>query len=100
VIFRHPANRNEELRDSFPQFVKILVISGDPAGLEFDVQARDKYGRLLAYLYLPYGKMLNEETVKAGYANVMTIPPNVKYQETFLRAYRGTRENKRGLWRD
>ena len=42
--------------------------------------------------------MLNEEIVKAGYANVMTIPPNVKYQDRFLKAYRGARERKRGLW--
>jgi len=72
----------------------------DRVGIELDVQARDKYGRLLAYVYLPNGKMLNEEIVKAGYANLMTIPPNVKHQETFLRAYREARENKRGLWRD
>jgi micrococcal nuclease len=42
--------------------------------------------------------MLNEEIIKAGYANVMTIPPDVKYQERFLKAYRNARENKMGLW--
>ena len=68
--------------------------------IELDVQARDKYGRLLAYVYLPNGKMLNEEIVKAGYGSPMTIPPNVKHQEAFLRAYRQAREKKRGLWRD
>ena len=57
--------------------------------MEFDVQKRDKYGRLLAYVYLSDGKMVNEEIVKAGYANFMTYPPNVKYQEKFLKAYRG-----------
>ena len=64
------------------------------------VQDPDKYGRFLAYVYLSSGKMLNEEIVKAGYANVMTVPPNVKHQEAFLRAYREARENKRGLWRN
>jgi micrococcal nuclease len=44
--------------------------------------------------------MLNEEIVKAGYANVMTITPNVKYQDRFLKAYKGARERKRGLWED
>jgi micrococcal nuclease len=43
--------------------------------------------------------MLNEEVVKAGYANLLTHPPNVKYQQRFLKAYREARENKRGLWR-
>ncbi len=42
--------------------------------------------------------MLNEEIVKAGYANVMTIPPNVKYQDRFLKAYQEARKNKKGLW--
>ena len=44
--------------------------------------------------------MLNEEIVKAGYANVMTIPPNVKYKDMFLSAYKQARESKRGLWED
>ncbi|MFQ5715060.1 MAG: thermonuclease family protein [Candidatus Scalinduaceae bacterium] len=42
--------------------------------------------------------MLNEEIVKAGYANVMTIPPIVIYKDKFLRAYREARERKKGLW--
>jgi micrococcal nuclease len=44
--------------------------------------------------------MLNEEIVKAGYANVMTIPPNVKYQDRFLKYYQEARKRKRGLWRE
>ena len=59
---------------------------------------RDKYKRLLGYVYLSDGKMLNDEIIKAGYANDMTIPPNVKYQDRFLRAYEQARERKRGLW--
>jgi micrococcal nuclease len=80
-------------------YVKTLVQPGDIVKIEFDVQRRDKYGRLLAYVYLSDGKMLNEEIVKAGYADLMTIPPDVKYQERFLKAYREARENKRGLLR-
>ncbi len=44
--------------------------------------------------------MLNEEIVKAGYANVMIIPPNVKYQDKFLKAYKEARERKKGLWEE
>lgn len=81
------------------KFVKGLVKPGDLLKIEFDIRARDKYGRLLVYLYLPTGKMLNEEIVKAGYAQLMTIPPNLKYQERFLKAYREAKENHRGLWK-
>jgi len=79
---------------------KSLVKKGDKVKIEFDVQKRDKYGRLLGYVYLPGGRMLNEEIVKAGYVSLLTYPPNVKYQERFLKAYREARENKRGLWKE
>ncbi|HBO76504.1 MAG TPA: hypothetical protein DD653_17735 [Marinilabiliales bacterium] len=42
-------------------------------------------------------KYFNLEIVKVGYVNIMTYPPNVKYQERFLKAYREARGNKREL---
>jgi micrococcal nuclease len=80
-------------------FVRVLVKPGIFLEIEFDVRMGDKYERLLAYLYLPSGKMLNEEIVKAGYAQLIIIPPNVKYQERFLKEYREARETHRGLWK-
>ena len=56
--------------------------------------------RLLGYVYLENGRMLNEEIIKAGYASPMTIPPNVKYQDRFLKLYREAREAKKGLSRE
>ncbi len=82
------------------EFVESLVKPGDLITIEFDAQQRDRYGRLLGYVYLSNGKMLNKEIVKAGYANVMTILPNVKYQDRFLRAYKEARKKRRGLWRE
>jgi micrococcal nuclease len=38
--------------------------------------------------------MLNEEIVKAGYANVITMPPNIKYQDRFLKSLKEARERK------
>jgi len=66
--------------------------------IEFDVKKMDRYGRLLCYVYLSNGKMLNEEIVKAGYANVKAIPPDVKYKDRFLKAFKSAKETKRGLW--
>jgi len=79
-------------------YAKSMVHPGDTISIEFDVQKRDKYGRLLGYVYLSDGRMLNEEIIRGGYASTMTIPPNVKYQTRFLNAYRDARENRRGLW--
>ena len=80
------------------RYVRTLVRRGDTVGIEFDIQKRDKYNRLLVYAYLPDGKMLNEEIIKAGYANIMTYPPNVRYQDRFIRAYRG--DTKRSFYHD
>jgi micrococcal nuclease len=44
--------------------------------------------------------MLNEVIIKDGYADVMTIPQNVKYIDMFLIAYKQARECKRGLWEE
>ncbi|MFH1799417.1 MAG: thermonuclease family protein [Candidatus Omnitrophota bacterium] len=74
------------------------LVQGKNVTLEFDVRKRDKYGRLLAYVYLEDKTFVNAEIMKAGYAQVMTIPPNVKYQEMFLTMEREAREGKRGLW--
>jgi micrococcal nuclease len=81
------------------EYVESLVKPGGLITIEFDVQERDRYKRLLGYVYLPNGNMLNEEIVKAGYASVMTIPPNVKYKDMFLKVYKQAREDKRGLWK-
>jgi micrococcal nuclease len=65
--------------------------------LELDVQARDRYGRLLAYVWVG-DLMVNAELVRRGYAEVMTVPPNVRHQALFLRLQREARESARGLW--
>ncbi len=66
--------------------------------LDFDVNKYDQYMRLLAYVYLEDGTFVNEYLVKNGYAMVMTVPPNVKFSEHFLRCQQEAREKKRGLW--
>ena len=80
------------------EFTRSLV-EGKLVRLEFDVERRDKYGRLLAYVYLVNeGTFVNAEIVKQGYASLMTYPPNVKHADLFLKLYQEARENKRGLW--
>ena len=70
--------------------------------LELDVSHRDCWGRLLAYAGIVRARtrvMANAEMVRRGYyAQVMTIPPNVKDQGLFLRLQREARQAGRGLW--
>jgi micrococcal nuclease len=74
------------------------LLTGKKVLLRFDVEPRDKYGRLLAYVYLPDGTFVNEKLVREGYARILTIPPNVRHAKLFLQAEREAREQNRGLW--
>ena len=74
------------------------TILGRRVTLELDVEERDRYGRLLAYVRRDDGLFLNAELVAQGYAQVATYPPNVKYQDRFLALQRRARAEGRGLW--
>lgn len=74
------------------------LVAGRHVRLELDVQTRDRHGRLLAYVWVGE-TMINAELVVRGYAQVMTVPPNVRYQQRFLGHERDARRSGRGLWR-
>jgi micrococcal nuclease len=79
------------------------LVEGKKVRLEFDIQQRDRYGRLLAYVYyknpnLKDETFINAYLVKNGYARVATYPPNVRYQVLFLGFEKDARLMKRGLW--
>jgi len=79
------------------RFVERIVKKGDIVVMAFDVQVRDQEGKLQGYVYLSDGRMLNEEIVRAGYAKVAIAPPNIKYQERFVEAYKEAKIYRRGL---
>jgi len=66
--------------------------------LELDVQKKDRYNRLLAYIYLLDGTFLNADLVKDGFAVVDTYPPNVKHTALFVKLQHEARESKKGVW--
>jgi micrococcal nuclease len=73
-------------------------LEGRSVELEFDAERVDPYERLLAYIYKPNGSMFNETLLEEGYAQVYTVPPNVKYEVRFLEAQQETKAAERGLW--
>lgn len=73
------------------------ALEGKTVELEFDVQQRDQYGRLLCYVYLD-GEMFNERLLEEGMAAVSTWPPNVKYVESFTQAQQRAKEAGAGMW--
>ncbi len=94
---KHPTKGVEYFGKEASEANRNLVV-GKTMRLEFDVEQRDRYGRLLAYVYLGEGTFVNAWLVENGYAQVMTVPPNVKYQGLFLKLQREAREARRGLW--
>ena len=78
-------------------FTKSLV-EGQTVTLEKDVSETDRYDRLLRYVYLPDGRMLNEVLLSEGYAQVATYPPDVKYVDRFLADQAAARNAGLGLW--
>jgi micrococcal nuclease len=75
-----------------------LARPGTVLTVEEDVQRLDRYGRLLAYLYLPDGRMVNEELLIAGVAVVSVHPPNVRHVERLRAAADSARAARAGLW--
>ena len=60
------------------------LVEGEPVRLVDDVEARDRYGRRLAYVYRSRDDLfVNAELVRDGYATVLTIPPNVAHADEF-----------------
>lgn len=94
---RHPEKGAEPYGFEAAEYTKKLL-ENQPVRVKFDVQQRDKYGRLLGYVYLPDGTFVNALLLAEGYAQVMTIPPNVKYMKEFVRLEREARKAEKGLW--
>ena len=86
------------------------LVEGKPVRLEYDVQTHDRFGRLLAYVYVsasaeggspPDGHevMANVELLRAGLAQPLTIPPNARHAERFRALAEAARRDRRGLWK-
>jgi micrococcal nuclease len=77
------------------EFVKKYLQYGSQIWIEFDVQKRDRFSRLLGYVFLTDGRMLNEIILRAGLSEPLVIAPNLKYQQRFLDMARLAQKEKR-----
>jgi micrococcal nuclease len=79
-------------------FVERALPLGSEVRYQLGVDDHDRYGRALAYVWLRDGRFLNRLLAARGYAQPLTVPPNVEYEDVFVRAARRAREAGRGLW--
>lgn len=73
------------------------LVEGKTVRLEKDITDRDKYNRLLRYVWVD-SLFVNLELVKQGFATSYSYPPDVKFQKEFSAAEKEAREANRGLW--
>ena len=91
-----------EMRDrpSGPQAKQVLagrLTLGSVVSLEGDVDAHDRYGRTLAYVWVD-GVMVNWWMMRNGWARLLTVPPNVRWVGALTAAQRAARLEQRGFW--
>ena len=76
------------------------LLGGRRVSLRFDAERRDRYGRLLAYVYRrDDGLFVNAALVRRGYARTLTISPNVAHAALLARLAGDASRHGRGLWR-
>jgi micrococcal nuclease len=73
------------------------LVEGRRVRLEFGVERRDVYGRLLAYVHLGR-RFVNAELVRLGFARTLAIAPNTRFAERFARLQLAAARAGRGLW--
>lgn len=93
----HPRLGKQPFGEEAKAFTKELL-EGQNVTLEKDVGERDKYGRLLFYLYVN-GKSVQEELLKKGLARVAYIyPPNTKYVDKYTAIQKEAQKKAVGIW--
>ncbi|WP_440604594.1 thermonuclease family protein [Bacillus sp. GB_SG_008] len=93
---KHPSKPVQPFGPEASDFTK-KELSGKQIGLELDAQERDKYGRLLAYVWLD-DQLFNGTLLEKGYARVAVFPPNTKYVDQFRKIQDAARNSKTGIW--
>lgn len=73
------------------------LVEGKKVSLVSDSEDKDKYGRLLRYVYVGE-TFVNRELVKSGYAKTLRIKPNIEFSQEFSELQRTAQQEKRGMW--
>jgi micrococcal nuclease len=73
-------------------------LEGEMIYLQYDIQNKDQYDRILTYIFLKDGTFFNAKLIHDGYAHLLTIPPNTQHVNLFKKLLKEARENGRGLW--
>lgn len=94
-----PEMGQEPWGEQAKQHLESLISSSDrKVRMELDLEKRDRYGRVLAYLWTIDGRMINLMMLRDGNAVLYTFPPNVRYSDEFRIAQKDARGKGKGIW--
>ncbi|MDR3114458.1 MAG: thermonuclease family protein [Treponema sp.] len=94
----HPHKPVERFGKEASDFTKARLL-GKQVYLAFDWELRDRYGRLLAYIYTPEGRCFNATLIQEGYGYAY-VSYTFHFMEEFKDLEQAARQGKRGLWGD
>lgn len=98
TLIDSPEAAQRPFGDSATAAARALMPVGSTVRLELDVDPRDQYDRVLAYVYAG-STFVNREMVRRGMALVAVYPPNVREEATIRAAADSARTERVGLWR-
>ena len=97
---KHPTKPIECFGPEASAYLTQLLPKGTAVRIERDVEARDRYGRMLLYLYLGSNDLfINLDLVARGYGTPMSIEPNTFHRNDFVRAAAQAEAADVGLWK-
>lgn len=94
----HPDDTLNSERGKIASDYTSALLTGKQVYLEYDKEMTDKYGRTLAYVFLSDKTMVEEELLKSGMAEVLTIEPNSKYTSYFECLEDEAKRSGSGFW--
>ena len=97
---KHPTKPIECFGPEASAYITQLLPQGTKVRIERDIEARDRYGRMLLYLYRDSDNLfINLDLVARGYGTPMSIEPNTFHYNDFLHAAALAEAAKAGLWK-
>ena len=93
-------NRNICTNGKIAKDILSEILSDKTVYLEFDESRKDKYNRILSYVFLEDGTLVNLLLLQKGIAKTMICKPNIQYQIMFENAERYAKENEIGFWKN
>ena len=93
----HEGSMSEFMAHKARDFNRELV-KDELVRLEYDLERKDRYKRVLAYVFLQNGDMVNALLVRKGLAYVISIRPNLKYRGLLLECQRKAIKERAGIW--